>query len=69
MDYRNVCCFLIFVLGFFCYELYKENQELKKLALDQDKAIQDLQKALTITTWNYYYGNPKQSLDKNNPVH
>lgn len=69
MDYRNVCYFLIFALGLFCYELYKENQDLKKIVLDQDKAIQDLQKALTVTTWNYYYGNPKPSLNKDNPIH
>lgn len=69
MDYRNICYFIIFVLGFLCYDLYKQNQKLQKLAHDQDIAIQDLQKALRITTWNYYYLNPNLKRPSNSPVH
>ena len=68
MDYRNICYFLIFILGFFCYDLYKQNQRLKELVLDQDVAIQELQKSLT--AWNYYYYlNPNQKRPSSSPVH
>jgi len=55
-------------LGFFCYDLYKQNQRLKELVLDQDVAIQELQKSLT--AWNYYYYlNPNQKRPSSSPVH
>tara|TARA_Y100000361_G_C11050182_1_gene284719 strand:+ start:193 stop:402 length:210 start_codon:yes stop_codon:yes gene_type:complete len=69
VDYRNVCYFLIFVLGLFCYDLYKQNQKLKELLLDQDAVVQDLQKSLA--TWNYYYHylDLSKSRSSSSPVH
>lgn len=82
MDYRNVCCFIIFTLAFFCYEFNKKNEELKIIINDQEEvleqqnntiiyqtnAITQLQHALRVATWNGYY---KQSDDqlKSNPIH
>ena len=69
MDYRNICYFLIFVLGFLCYDLYRQNKKLRQLLIDQDAVVQDLQKSLS--TWNYYYHylNPSQKPSLSNPVH
>lgn len=67
MDYRNICYFVIFVLSFFCYDLYNKNKDLQKLCIEQDKAIKELQSALMITTGTYYYLEPQKK--KNSPVH
>ena len=66
MDYRNICYFIIFVLGLFCYDLYEKNTKLKKLCENQDLAIKDLQKALIFSTGSYYHIAPKK---ENSPVH
>ena len=39
MDYRNVCCFLIFILSFACYEFYKENKKLSEIIIDQEEML------------------------------
>tara|TARA_B100000085_G_C18246813_1_gene392265 strand:+ start:321 stop:536 length:216 start_codon:yes stop_codon:yes gene_type:complete len=40
VDYRNVCCFVIFILAFFCYEFYKENKELSQVIIDQEEMLE-----------------------------
>lgn len=40
MDYRNVCCFVIFILAFACYELYKENKELSEIIINQEEILE-----------------------------
>tara|TARA_A100001011_G_scaffold399877_1_gene510722 strand:- start:1114 stop:1314 length:201 start_codon:yes stop_codon:yes gene_type:complete len=66
MDYRNVCYFLIFVLCFFCYDLYEKNVKLKNICENQDLVIKDLQKALIFSTGGYYYIKPKK---EDSPMH
>jgi hypothetical protein len=71
VDYRNVCCFVIFTLAFFCYEFHKKNGELKTIINDQEEVLEQqnnsiiqLQHALRVAAWNGYYEQPKP-----NPVH
>lgn len=81
MDYRNVCCFIIFTLLFFCYELNKKNKELEVIIADQEEILEQqnstiiyqnativkLQNALNFATWNrHYQNNQNKSID---PVH
>jgi len=39
VDYRNICCFVIFILAFACYEFYKENKELSEIIVDQEEIL------------------------------
>ena len=75
MDYRNVCCFIIFILAFFCYESYKENKELSTIIVEQQEILEKQNdtilyqnNVLNALRMQGFYSQP-QSIPQASPIH